>query len=270
MLIVLDDLHWADRPTLMLLRHLARASRAGSVSIIGAYRASERWSEGFEEALSGLRHERLVRQLEVDGLPEPEARRLVGLRAGRPPSAEFSRALYEETEGNPLFIEELVRHLADAGIEADVAGAHELREIGLPDDVRELISRRLDRLSPDAVEALRVASVIGREFDALLLERVLGLDEERFLGALEEALGAGLVTEDPAGNDRYGFRHALVRETLYGAMSTARRARIHRRVGLALEGEDGDGHTHALALHFTRAAHPGDAERAVRYAVQAG
>ncbi|MGH2867093.1 MAG: ATP-binding protein [Solirubrobacteraceae bacterium] len=269
-LIVFDDLHCADRPTLTLLRHLARASRTGSVSIIGAYRATERWSEGFGETLAGLRRERLLRQLEIEGLPEPEAQRLVSLRVGRAPSAEFARALYEETEGNPFFIEEIVRHLVDAGIEAHSAGAHELHEIGLPDDVREVISRRLDRLSEDTAEAMRVASVIGRDFGALLLERVLALDEERFLGSLEESLDAGLVSEHPSIPDRYSFAHALIRETLYGSMSTERRARLHRRVGLALEGADSEAHTNALALHFTRAAQAQDAERAIRYAVRAG
>jgi DNA-binding SARP family transcriptional activator len=269
-LIVLDDLHAADRPTLMLLRHLARASRSGSVSILGAYRATDRWSEGFGSVLAGLRHERLLRQLDIEGLPEPEAKRLVSLRVGRPPSAEFSRALYQETEGNPFFIEEIVRHLTDAGIEAHTAGAHELHAIGLPDDVREVISRRLDRLSADAVETMRVASVIGRDFGALLLERVLGLDEERFLRSLEESLNARLVCEHPSIPDRYSFGHALIRETLYGGMSTERRARLHRRVGLALEGDDSEAHTNELALHFTRAAQAQDAERAVRYAVQAG
>ncbi|MGI9184091.1 MAG: ATP-binding protein [Solirubrobacteraceae bacterium] len=269
-LIVLDDLHWADRPTLTLLRHLARASRTGSVSILGAYRAAERWSEGFGAALAGLRHERLLRQLDIEGLSEPEALRLVGLCVGRPPSAEFSRALYQETEGNPFFIEEIVRHLTDAGIEAHTAGAHELHAIGLPDDVREVISRRLDRLSDDTVETMRVASVIGRDFGALLLERVLGLDEERFLGSLEESLDAGLVSEHPSIPGRYSFAHALTRETLYGSMSTERRARLHRRVGLALEGDDSEAHTNELARHFTRAAQAQDAERAIRYAVAAG
>lgn len=269
-LIVFEDLQWADRPALMLLRHLARASGAGTVSILGAYRATEQGGEALQAALAGLRHERLLRQLELDGLSESESSRLVGLRGGRPPSAEFSRALYAQTEGNPFFIEEIVRHLTDSGIEADTAGAPELREIGLPDDVREVIARRLNRLSEDAVETVRVASVIGRDFDLGLLEGVLGLDEARFLRALDEVLGAGLVVENPSVPDCYSFAHALTRETLYGGMSTARRARLHRRVGLALEAQDPEEYTNALALHFTRAAQAQDAERAIRYAIAAG
>ncbi len=270
-LIVLDDLQWADRPTLLLLRHLARSPQNSRVSIIGAYRAVDNWSEGFDAALAGLRRERLTVQLDIGGLPEAEAMELVRLRVGGTPSLGFLQALYRETEGNPFFIEEIVRHLRDSGVSSQEAGAHELETVGLPDDVRDVISRRLERLDAGSIEWLRVAAVIGRDFESELLEHVLGNDEDRFLAALEDALDAGLVTEAPGEPGRYSFSHALIRETLYGGMSSARRTRIHRRVGVALE-EIGDHERHigALALHFTRAAEPEDAERAIRYALQAG
>ncbi|MDQ6777707.1 MAG: AAA family ATPase, partial [Actinomycetota bacterium] len=267
--LVFDDLHWADRPTLMLLRHIARVARMERVSILGAFRGSERDREGFAAALGGLRDERLVRLREVPGLSRSEAAQLVSARARAVPSVAFTQALYEETEGNPFFIEEIVRHLADSGVEAATAGAHELRAIGLPDDVQEVITRRLARLGDDALETLRVAAVIGRDFDAGLLERVLDLDEERFFAALEEAQSAGLIAEAPSSPEGYAFAHALVRETLYGAMATARRASLHRRVGLALEAADPLRDTGALARHFTRAAQSQDAERAIRYALAA-
>ncbi len=267
--LVLDDLHWADRPTLMLLRHLARAPRMERVSILGAFRRSERDREGFAAALGGLRDERLVRLREVPGLSRDEAAQLVSMRVGGAPPRAFTETLYEETEGNPFFIEEIVRHLADSGVEVATAGAHELRAIGLPDDVQEVITRRLTRLGDDALETLRVAAVIGRDFDADLLDRVLDLDEERFFAALEEAQAAGLIAEHPSAPDGYAFSHALVRETLYGAMATARRANLHRRVGLALEAADSQRNTGALARHFTRAAQSQDAERAIRYALAA-
>ncbi len=269
-LIVIDDLHWADRPTLMLLRHLARSPRPGRLSITGAYRLTESGSEGFSAALQTLRHERSLKQIELAGLPERDAARLVSVRVGRAPSADFSRALYDETEGNPFFIEEMLRHLEDSGVEVRSAGAYDLQRFGLPDDVRELISRRLARLGENAVEAMRVASVIGREFDSGLLEDVLALDEESFLGALDEALGTGLVGESPTTPGRLSFSHALIRETLYEGMSTARRARIHRRVGVALEQRGEANNTNALAHHFTRAADPEYAKRAIDYALEAG
>jgi len=269
-LIVLDDLQWADRPTLLLLRHLARSPHNARVSILGAYRAVDHWSEGFDAALAGLRRERLMIQMDVGGLGEAETMELVRLRAGGTPSLAFLQALYHETEGNPFFVEEIVRHLVDSGVSSHEAGAHELERVGLPDDVRDVISRRLERLDPRTIEWLRVAAVIGRDFDAGLLERVLAEDEERFLRALEDALDAGLVSESPGDPGRYTFSHALIRETLYGGMSSARRTRIHRRVGVALEEIGDDRHIGALALHFTRAAEPEDAERAIRYALQAG
>ncbi|MGZ4296775.1 MAG: ATP-binding protein [Solirubrobacteraceae bacterium] len=273
-LIVLDDLQWADRPTLLLLRHLARSPHNTRVSIMGAYRDVDQWSEGFDAALAGLRRERLMVQLDVGGLGEAEAMELVRLRVGGTPSLELMQALYRETEGNPFFIEEIVRHLSDFGVRSGEAGARDLERVGLPDDIRDVISRRLERLAPGSIEWLRVAAVIGRDFDAGLLERVLGFDEDRFLAALEDALDAGLVTEAPGDPGRYSFAHALIRETLYEGMSSARRARIHRRIGLALESaatrHPDDSQIGALALHFTRAAEPEDAERAIRYGLQAG
>ncbi|HWE10796.1 MAG TPA: AAA family ATPase [Solirubrobacteraceae bacterium] len=272
-LIVLDDLHWADRPTLLLLRHLARSPHNRRLSILGAYRGVERWSEGFETALAGLRRERLMLQLDIRGLPEDEASELVRLRAGGTPSLAFLQALYAETEGNPFFIEEIVRHLIDSGVRSHEAGAGELERVGLPDDVRDVISRRLERLDATTIEWLRAAAVIGRDFDAKLLERVLDLDEERFLAALEAASDADLVCEAPGEPSRYSFSHALIRETLYEGMSSTRRARLHRRVGVTLEGLDPahpEAQISALALHFTRAAEGDDAERAIRYALQAG
>ncbi|MGH2859006.1 MAG: ATP-binding protein [Solirubrobacteraceae bacterium] len=270
-LIVLDDLQWADRPTLLLVRHLARSPQAARVSIAGAYRAVERWSDGFEATLAALRHDRSVVALEVRGLSERDASELVGLRAGGTPSAELIRALHEETEGNPFFIEEIVRHLADAGVRVQDAGPVDLEAVGLPQDIRDVITGRLARLPPASLEWLRVAAVIGRDFDSRLVERVLGGSEDEALRALEAALDAGLVREHAGDIGRYGFSHALIRETLYESTSGPRRGRLHRRVGVAVEelGEP-ERHIGALALHFTRAAEPQDAERAIRYALQAG
>ncbi len=269
LLVVLDDLQWSDRPTLLLLRHLARAPQAAGLRLLGAYRAGEDGADGFAAALAGLRHERLVRELEVGGLPEPDATELVRRRTAGTPSAAFTRALYAGTEGNPFFIEEMVRHLADSGVRSQEAGAGELARFGLPEGVRGVIARRLERLDEDGLDCLKMASVIGRDFDSALLETVLGFEEERFLRALEVALDAGLVCESPGEPGRYTFAHALVRETLYAAMSSHRRTRVHRRVGLALE-QRPDPPLGALAHHFTRAAEPGDAERAIRYAMAAG
>jgi hypothetical protein len=269
-LLVLDDLQWADRPTLLLLRHLARASDPARLLILGAYRATEATAESFSDALAELRRERLISEIEVGGLSELETAQLVEVWTGEAPSHAFAHALQTETEGNPLFIEEIVRHLAEAGVRASEAGARELQRFGLPENVKQVIARRLGRLSAQATEWLRVAAVIGRDFDAALHERVVALDEDEYLNALDEALSTGLVVE--IGSDAsYSFSHALIRETLYEGMSAARRARIHRRVGEALEaGADSDRNLVALAHHFTRAASAEEVDKAISYACRAG
>jgi DNA-binding SARP family transcriptional activator len=269
-LLVIDDLQWADRATLMLLRHLARAPEPARMLILGAYRDTEHEPGGFADAVAELRRERLVVELDVGGLSESETAQLARLRAGGNPSQAFVRALFRRTEGNPFFIEEIVRHLSEAGLMLDRAGASALDQVTLPEGVKDVIARRLSRLDARAIEWLRVAAVIGRDFDAELLERVASLDEDEFLNALEEVLAAGLVIESPIEPGHYSFSHALIRETLYGGMSAPRRARLHRRVGEALEASGGERHLSALALHFTRAAGAQDAEKAIRYALRAG
>jgi predicted ATPase/DNA-binding SARP family transcriptional activator len=271
-LLVLDDLQWADRPTLLLLRHLARATNPARLLVLGAYRAAER-GDTFANALAELRRDGLAAQLEIRGLNEDETAELVRLRAGERPSRAFARALYEETEGNPFFVEEIVRHLVEAGVHISSATASELQRFGLPEGVKQVIAWRLGRLEAPALELLRVAAVIGRDVDAGLLERVALLGEDEFLAALDEALAAGLLVESQARPGSYLFSHALIRETLYEAMSVPRRARIHKRAGEAIEAMQGrrrGRYLPELAYHFTRAATGEDAEKAITYAWRAG
>ncbi len=266
-LLVLDDLHWADRPTLLLLRHLARAPDPRRVLILSAYRSTEA-GEGLPGLLADLHRERLLTEQRIGGLTMADTAELVHLRTGERPARAFVQALHAETEGNPLFIEEIVRHLSDAGVRPAMAGAAELQRVGLPEGVKQVIARRLSRLETPAIEWLRLAAVIGRDFDAGLLERVLGAPEADFLDALERVLETGLVSEHEPG--RYLFSHALIRETLYEGMSAPRRSRLHRRVGEAMEAGDGPAELSALALHFGRAATREDAAKAIGYAREAG
>ena len=269
LLLVLDDLHWADRPTLQLLRHLIRSPQSARVKILGAYRLGESLPAALESAVAELGRDGLLRTLELGGLPESEAKELVTLRAGGTPPHGLMRALYVETEGSPLFLQELVRHLVDSGVTPDQAGPGELARVGLPEGVRGLISRRLGRVTPDCLEWLRVASVIGPEFEGDLLEATLEFDDERYEAALEEALAAGLVVESAVVHGGYVFGHALIRETLYDGMSSHRLRRLHHRVGIELEQRE-TREVGALALHFARAGARADADRAIAYALSAG
>jgi DNA-binding SARP family transcriptional activator len=271
-LLVLDDLQWADRPSLLLLRHLARATNPARLLIIGVYRSTER-GDTFTNAMAELRRDRLASQLDIRGLSASETSELVRARAGVSPARAFAHALYEETEGNPFFVEEIIRHLIEAGVQVGSASASELQRFGLPEGVKQVIAFRLGRLEAPAAELLRVGAVIGRDVDAALLERVVVLDEEEFLAALEEALGAELLVESDQKPGSYLFSHALIRETLYESMSAPRRARIHKRVGEAIEAMQGrrrERYLPELAYHFTRAADPEDAEKAITYAFRAG
>ena len=267
-LLVLDDLQWADRPTLLLLRHLARATDPSRLLILIAYR-SEETEAGLPDLLVDLRREGLITQLEVGGLSESETAELAAIRAGAPPSSVLARELHATTDGNPFFIEETVRHLVGAGVQISAATASDLRRFGLPEGVKETIELRLGRLDPDTVDWLRVAAVIGRDFDATLVEQLVAIDEERFLASLEQALDAGVLVESSKELGYYSFSHALVRETLYDGMSEQRRGRIHGRVAEALEVTDPPSPLGALAYHYTRAGRRADAEKAIAYAVEA-
>ena len=281
LLLVLDDLHWADRPTLLLLRHLAAAHEPARITILGAYRQGEEKQGAFADALEELRDDQLVSEIRLAGLGEEETGQMVAARTGRVPPVPLVRALHAKTEGNPLFVSQIVRELRGAGVDIATAGPPDLRSLGLPEDVKRVIAHRLSGLGEETKEWLRVAAVIGSEFDASLVERVSSLDEDRWIAALEEALVAGVVYEQAAPRQGaatplgYSFSHVLIRETLYEEMSGLRRARIHRRLGEALEqlggaeaGPDSE-RVAMLAEHYTRAAGPEDAEKAIRYATQA-
>jgi DNA-binding SARP family transcriptional activator/tetratricopeptide (TPR) repeat protein len=270
LVLVFDDLHWADRPTLQLLKHLVRAPQPGRALLLGTYRDAEiEAGHPLHELVGDIRREGLLNRLELPGLDEPEVAELVvalGVPAAEP---AFVHALHGETEGNPFFIEEVVRHLRESEQElrADVS----LTEAGVPDGVREVTGRRLRRLCPESRQALQVAAVIGREFDYDVLAAVAPLGDDALIAAMEEGVEARVLRE--AGRvGRYAFTHALVRATLYDGLSQLRRARMHGRVGEAisqLRGADLDPHLPQLAHHFAQAAPVEQPERAIEFALAA-
>jgi tetratricopeptide (TPR) repeat protein len=268
--LVFDDLHWADRPTLQLRRLLVRAPAPRRVLFVGTYRESEISDRHpLHELIGDLRREGTLRRLELGGLAEPEVAELVAELASAPASSSFVRALTGETEGNPFFIEEVVRHIRDTS--GALSEEVTLEEAGVPDGVREVTSRRLRRLSEPTRAVLLVASVIGREFDYDVLASVVPQGDDELVEALEEGVVAGVLRE--FGHvGRYGFTHALVRATLYDSISQLRRARLHGRVGealVALRGGDLDPHLAMLAHHFAQAAPVERPDRAIDFALAA-
>jgi DNA-binding SARP family transcriptional activator/tetratricopeptide (TPR) repeat protein len=270
LVLIFDDLHWADRPTLQLLRHLVRSPQPRRALLLGTYREAElEPGHPLLELVGDVRREGLLRRLDLGGLAEPEVAELVVALGVPSADPAFVRALHGETEGNPFFIEEVVRHLRESERElhADIS----LTEAGVPDGVREVTARRLRRLDTESRQALQVAAVIGREFDYDVLEAVAPLDDDALIAALEEGVEARVLRE--AGRvGRYAFTHALVRATLYDGLSQLRRARLHGRVGEAiarLRGGDLDPHLPQLAYHFAQAAPVEQPERAIDFALAA-
>ncbi|HET9740810.1 MAG TPA: AAA family ATPase [Solirubrobacteraceae bacterium] len=270
LVLVFDDLHWADRPTLQLLRHLVRAPHPRRVLLLGTYRDAELESDHpLLELAAGIRREGALTRVALSGLAEAEVAELVAALGVDGVQPAFLRALHGETEGNPFFIEEVVRHLRAGGRRLHATGS--LTEAGVPDGVREVTARRLRRLGASTRQALQVAAVIGREFEFDLLEAVAPLDDDVLISALEEGVEARVLRE--AGRvGRYAFTHALVRATLYDGLSQLRRARLHGRVGEAIEAlrsADIDPWLPPLAYHFAQAAPVEQPERAIQYALAA-
>ncbi len=278
LLLVLDDLHWADKSSLLLLQFLVREIANARLLLLGTYRDVEVLrGHPLGDVLPRLRRERTVERILLRGLPEAEVHAmLVALGGGEVPE-DFARTLSRETAGNPFFIKEILRHLLDEGV-AHREGDRWVRrvdpdEIHLPESVREVIGRRLARLGDACTKLLTLSAVIGQEFGLDVLQRVSELEEERILDILEEAVPARVIEELPRAIARYRFCHTLIRETLYGELRNLERIRLHRRVAEVLEGlyaRNPEPHLTELAHHFLEGLPGGDVDKAVAYATRAG
>jgi tetratricopeptide (TPR) repeat protein len=258
-LLVLDDLHWADRPTLQLLRHVLRGQDETPLLIVGTQREGETPPE-LAELLADLRRDRLLEVVSLTGFDEPSVAALIAEQAGHDAPAALVRTVRAETDGNPFFVEEVVRHLLESGRWTATLTPE---QIGVPEGVREVLLRRLARLSEGCRTTLAHAAVLGREFDFTTLRAMADGDEDEVIVALEEALEARLVVEAAGG---YAFTHALVRETLYGTLSVPRRQRLHARAAAAIP----ESSLAALALHHRLAGAAGDPAAAIDFSLRAG
>jgi class 3 adenylate cyclase len=277
-LLILDDLHWADAPTLSLLRHVV-GSTGASAMIVGTYRDSDlSHDHPLAALLADLHRESGVTRMKLGGLQAEDVLALMEASAGHglEDGTRLAEEITRETAGNPFFAVELLRHLTESGAIREQGGrwqlVGELGELGLPQSVREVIGRRVERLGPDARTALSAAAVIGRDFEFDLLLSVLGVTEPELLDLLEEAMGARLLKESgPHG--RFTFSHALVEYALYEDLGKTRRARLHRRVAEALEeqcGDDPGERLGELAGHWCAAVVSAETTKARHYSRLAG
>jgi DNA-binding CsgD family transcriptional regulator len=263
--LVLEDGHWADVPTLLFLRHFARAGAGARTLLLATFRDTEaEMPSDVADTLADLRRSEATVRLHLEGLTEDEIGEFVRQVAGAEDQA-LARGIADLTSGNPFLVCELWRELADAGA-LTVAG------LPTPQSVREVVSQRLLRLGPTTVELLELAAVAGREFELDLLRRAAGLDAAASGEAIEEAVRSGLIEELPGARLAYRFTHELVRRALHDRVSALRRAELHLRVAEALEAAPGQRSRRDLAdlaHHFASAAPLGGHERAVEYSLLA-
>ncbi|MDQ4145432.1 MAG: protein kinase [Actinomycetota bacterium] len=270
LLIFLDDLHWADKSSLLMLEFLSRQIFDSQILILATYRDVELGRQHpLSLTLASIIREPNARRVLLRGLSESDVARYIKLSAGIEPAPQLVKAIFTETEGNPFFVSETVKLLVtEKQLEGDRPRSWSLT---IPQGVKEVIGRRLDQLSEGCNDALAVASVIGREFDLAMIEMLSSRPAEELLEAMDEAVAARVVA--PVTGTRYRFAHALIRETLYDELSTAKRLRLHRAAGQALEElsqGDPDRYLSELAYHFFEAAALGEVTKAIQYARRAG
>ena len=268
---LLDDLHWADESTLLLLQHLLQKLNDLPILLIGTYRDVELdVGKPFEKVLAQVVRQRLGHRMTLRRLSEASTGEFLEALGGSAPPAALVHVIYKETEGNPFFVEEVFEHLSEERKLFDDEGEWiqemSVSELEVPEGVRLVIGRRLERLSEETPKVLGAAAVMGRMFDLRVLESVEGLDPDVVLDAIEEAEAAKLVAPTTSGG--YAFTHELIRHTLMAQLSLPRRQRMHLRVADAYEkvlGAKAEEKAADLVHHLVQAGAAVDPSRTLRY-----
>ena len=280
-MVVLDDLHWADTATLQLLRHITASTKPMNVTIVCTLRDTDLTrGDALTKLLADMHREANVTRIALSGLEDNELVELVAAAAGHDLDDDgigLAHAVRRETDGNPFFTAELLRHLGESG--GIVQGADgrwvltgELEELGLPSSVRDVVGRRVERLGDEALRVLCFAAVIGREFDVDLVATLADIGVDPLLDLLDAAVNAAVLVESGT-PDRYRFAHGLIQHSLYDELSPARRQRAHQRVAETLESRATvrDAATLGeLAHHWVAATKPTDLDKALEYVRLAG
>ncbi|HEV8573309.1 MAG TPA: AAA family ATPase [Dehalococcoidia bacterium] len=267
-LLHLDDLHWADEASQLLLQHLAPRLAEGPLLVVGSYRDTE--AEPLASLLAELRRQRLGTTISLRPFGSEEASSLLQAILGEPAAPQAAQALFTASEGNPFFTEELVWHLREQEVDLS-APAQTVDAWEIPEGVRQVIAGRLARLSGEANRLLAYSSVLGRDLSLRKVAAVTDRDDIGVLDLLEEAVASYVLREAPEG---YAFAHPLIRETLYQGLTATRRRQLHRRTAEALEalyGADLEPQQLVeLAHHFFQTAAKGeDVDKAIAYATRA-
>ena len=279
LLFFLDDIHWADNATLQLLGYVVRNIRSSRVLMVAAYRPEELVSLGGQPhpllgAMERIGREGISSTLTLKRVGMRETRHLLSIFLNRTDFPEgFVETIYRQTEGNPFFIEEVIKSLMEQGI-IDPADTkwHEkvdMTSLTIPSSVRAVITQRVGRLDGHAARTLENASVIGQEFTFEVLKGISELKEEELVEALERLMNARLIFEDASG-DSYHFTHTMIREVVYESLSRTRRRLMHRKVAASIETvhrHNPDPVVYSLAYHYSNA---GDLPKSAKYFSDAG
>ncbi len=280
LVVLLDDLHWADAGSVQLLRHVLTANRSLRVLVIATFRDSDVGADHvLADALAAMHREHGVQRVPIRGLGDDELLAFMEVTAGHDMNDDGVRlrdVLLAETDGNPFFVGEMLQHLSETGaLFRDDSGtwmtADTLRDAGLPVSIREVVGRRVLGLGAECHRVLAMGAVIGRDFDFDLLQRVVDVDADRLIDLCDTAVGARVLSE--LANGGYTFTHALIERALYDELSGIRRSRAHRAVAEALEEIHGDHpgrYAGQLAHHWASALTPTDAAKVIDYAHLAG
>lgn len=276
LVLVLDDLHWSDKPSLLLLQFVARELAGSRLLLVGTYRDMELSRQHpLAESLGELVRERMFQRVLLRGLTSEDVGRFIEVATGIHPPVGLVNAVHTQTEGNPLFVTEVVRLLVQEGdLTADRSVGQDSWTVRIPEGVREVIGRRLNRLSERCNETLTIASVLGREFRFEQLRSLVDeTSEERLLDVLDEALASKVIEEMPQSIGQYQFTHALMQETLTEEISLTRRVRLHSRIAVALEnlyGTEASAHAAELAHHYAQAEAVLGSNKLIEYSLIAG
>ena len=274
--LVLEDLHWSDAPSLQLLEFFSQGIAGSHLLFVGTYRDVElSRKHPLSATLAELTRERLFERVPLRGLDREDVIRLLKESAGSAPPSELVETIYSHTEGNPLFITEVIQLLAREGkLTQEAFGESQRWDISVPEGVKDVIGKRLNKLTDECNELLSVAAIIGRQFHLPVLSKLMeDLSEDKILEILEEALSVQVIEEMPELLGQYQFTHALVQETLIDELSVTRRVRMHAKVAEALEsfyGEGADAHAAELVEHFAHAEMALGSERIEHYSILAG
>jgi len=277
--VLLDDLHWADEPSLQLLAHMAPEIASLRLLIVGTYRDVDLdVTRPFARTLETLLRQRLATRISLRRLNESGVHQMLSAIHGSPPPSALAKIVFRETEGNPFFVEEVYQHLAEEGKLFDEAGRWKdslrVGAIDVPEGVRLVIGRRIERLGATARKVLTAAALIGRTFALDLLSAVVDASEDDVLDGVEEAERAQLVAAQTDARDvRYEFVHELIRTTLVNQLSMPRRQRMHLKIADALErlrSASLDTHASVLAHHLYQAGAAADAQRTAKFLTIAG